>query len=145
MSTNRKQIETGWGPPRTNPDGTVVCRKCGKVVPKGRRTFCSAACVHEWRIKTDPGYVRHQVFLRDKGICAKCGTDTMVGTYPRALRTGHLWQADHIIPVIEGGGECDLGNFRTLCTVCHKGETSALVKRLAVKRKSNHGQTGMFG
>jgi len=24
-----------------------------------------------------------------------------------------LWDADHIIPVIEGGGECDLANIRT--------------------------------
>ena len=27
----------------------------------------------------------------------------------------HLWDADHIVPVVEGGGECDLANMRTLC------------------------------
>ena len=47
---------------------------------------------------------------------------------------GHFWQADHIVPVAEGGGECDLTNFRTLCTPCHKKETSSLNQRLARKR-----------
>ena len=32
---------------------------------------------------------------------------------------GDFWQADHIVPVAEGGGECSLANLRTLCTPCH--------------------------
>ena len=36
---------------------------------------------------------------------------------------GHFWQADHIVPVAEGGGMCELSNFRTLCTKCHAQET----------------------
>ena len=40
--------------------------------------------------------------------------------------SGQLWQADHIIPVCEGGGECDLNNYRTLCTVCHQEQTNKL-------------------
>ena len=39
---------------------------------------------------------------------------------------GQFWQADHIVPVCEGGGECDLTNLRTLCTMCHEKETSGL-------------------
>ena len=39
---------------------------------------------------------------------------------------GQLWQADHIVAVCEGGGECDLDNYRTLCTVCHQGQTNKL-------------------
>jgi len=34
-----------------------------------------------------------------------------------------FWQADHKIPVMEGGGSCGLDNFRTLCTPCHNNET----------------------
>lgn len=45
------------------------------------------------------------------------------------------WDADHIIPVVEGGGECDLSNYRTLCHPCHKGVTADLAKRTAAKRK----------
>jgi len=49
---------------------------------------------------------------------------------------GHTWEADHILPVIEGGGECDLSNLRTLCLKCHRKETAALAKRRAEKRKT---------
>src|SRR5262249_38303914 len=31
-----------------------------------------------------------------------------------------LWDADHILPVAAGGGECDLSNMRTLCLKCHR-------------------------
>jgi 5-methylcytosine-specific restriction protein A len=48
-------------------------------------------------------------------------------------RRRHLWDADHILPVAEGGGECDLGNMRTLCLKCHQDATAALVKRLAAR------------
>jgi 5-methylcytosine-specific restriction endonuclease McrA len=33
---------------------------------------------------------------------------------------GGLWDADHIIPVKDGGGLCGLENMRTLCIPCHK-------------------------
>lgn len=46
------------------------------------------------------------------------------------------WDADHIIPVAEGGGECDLSNYRTLCHPCHKQATAALAARLAIARKA---------
>jgi 5-methylcytosine-specific restriction endonuclease McrA len=40
-----------------------------------------------------------------------------------------LWQADHIVPVSEGGGLCSLDGYRTLCTACHKKESAALAAR----------------
>jgi 5-methylcytosine-specific restriction enzyme A len=40
-----------------------------------------------------------------------------------------LWQADHIKPVVEGGGGCGLYNYRTLCLRCHKGATAELAHR----------------
>jgi len=137
VSTRRTQ-PGGWTDRRRQP-----CRWCQGAVPKGRFTFCSAACVHEWRLRTDPGYLREQVFLRDRGVCAQCGVDT------EALRKDkrkldfcarrqfekdwghrrHLWDADHIVPVAEGGGECDLANMRTLCLKCHLAATAALLRR----------------
>jgi 5-methylcytosine-specific restriction protein A len=96
-------------------------------------------------VRTDPGYLREQVFARDRGVCAACGVDA------EALRKNkrkldyaarkqfekewglrrHLWDADHIVPVVEGGGECDLANVRTLCLKCHRAATTALRQRLA--------------
>lgn len=116
-------------------------------VPKGRLTFCSDYCVNEWRLRTDPGYLRERVFKRDRGICAMCAIDTVAelahlkrlrgaGRLARfmewGLRPGErrsLWDADHIIPVVEGGGECDLNNLRTLCLKCHRKVTAELRKR----------------
>lgn len=48
---------------------------------------------------------------------------------------GHTWEADHIIPVIEGGGGCGPEGYRTLCLACHKVETAKLAARRAVARK----------
>ena len=47
-----------------------------------------------------------------------------------ATQEGHFWQADHVLPVIEGGGSAGLENFRTLCTPCHAQETAKLRIRL---------------
>lgn len=47
-----------------------------------------------------------------------------------------LWEADHILPVVEGGGGCGLENLRTLCRCCHRAETRALARRRAVARRA---------
>ncbi len=134
--------------PRDPETGQPLCRRCNKPVPKGRRTFCSQACVHEWRLRTDPAYLRDAVFARDKGICAQCGIDTTILRRDMkkldyaarkkflkdyGLKEGSrksLWDADHILPVAEGGGQCDLSNMRTLCLLCHRKVTAALLQRL---------------
>jgi 5-methylcytosine-specific restriction protein A len=138
MSTRRTQ-PGGWVDRTRQP-----CRWCRGEVPKGRFTFCSEACVHEWKLRTDAGYLREQVFQRDRGVCAQCGLDTEVlRKDKRELdyaarrqfekdwgRRRHLWDADHIVPVAEGGGECDLANMRTLCLKCHRAATLALLHKL---------------
>jgi 5-methylcytosine-specific restriction endonuclease McrA len=105
--------------------------------------------VHEWRLRTDPGYLREQVLARDRGICALCLIDTRAAFLDlKRARGSHriklldrwglvrlnrktLWDADHILPVAEGGGECDLNNLRTLCLPCHRQQTRELRMRLA--------------
>lgn len=47
-----------------------------------------------------------------------------------------LWEMDHTVPVIEGGGSCGLENLRTLCWTCHRKETAALAARRAEARKA---------
>jgi 5-methylcytosine-specific restriction endonuclease McrA len=145
-------------PGRTQRGGWVKakklsqCRRCSGEIPDGRRTFCSDECVHQWKLRTDPGYLRDHVFERDKGVCALCGTDTVAlrlhflkldykARYrflkEWKLREGFrksLWDADHVVPVAEGGGECDLTNMRTLCLKCHRQATAELRERLTSKR-----------
>lgn len=47
-----------------------------------------------------------------------------------------LWDMDHIVPVIDGGGECDLGNLQTMCLWCHREKTAAMAKRRAKERRN---------
>ena len=130
------------------PSGRALCRWCSLEVPRRRLTFCSDWCVHEWRLRTDPGYLRQQVFARDRGRCSLCRIDALEAFRRLKRARGNsrkimldyfglnsisrksLWDADHILPVCEGGGECDLGNIRTLCLACHRDVTYALHHRL---------------
>jgi 5-methylcytosine-specific restriction protein A len=148
----------GWADRALLPkgrNGRALCRWCNLEVPPRRSTFCSDWCVHEWKLRSDPGYLRDQVFQRDQGICAICKVDTRAayfelkrsrGTHRERLlaRWGlkrinrkSLWDADHIVPVAEGGGECDVDNLRTLCLACHRRETLELRQRLFAKRASS--------
>ena len=129
------------------PNGRGLCRWCNLEVPKGRFTFCSDWCVEEWRLRTDPGYLREKVLDRDRGVCACCGIDCLAAwrdfkrlrgaarlkaSLDWGLRRGlrkSLWDADHIVPVVEGGGECELANIRTLCLKCHRSRTAELRRR----------------
>jgi 5-methylcytosine-specific restriction endonuclease McrA len=140
----------GWVDRKAIPrgaNGRGLCRWCSLEVPRGRYTFCSEFCVHEWKLRTQPAYLREQVLHRDRGICACCGVDTIAearrlryarGTNRESLLAHwglrrrsrkSLWDADHIIPVVEGGGECDLANIRTLCLRCHRQATAHLLRR----------------
>lgn len=132
------------------PNNLPLCRWCElEILAKRRRTFCSDYCVHQWRLRTDPGYLRDQVFARDRGLCHLCRADTVaiyaalkrargkariagLSLYGMQTITSRrsLWDADHILPVAEGGGQCDLDNIRTLCLPCHREVTAQLRLRL---------------
>lgn len=157
MSTTRKMA--GGRVDRTElpqgPSGRALCRWCAMEVPPRRQTFCSPWCVHEWRLRSNPGYLREQVLLRDKGVCAVCRVDTVHAFHVlrrvRGVRRAELltrwgltrmnrrslWDADHTLPVAEGGGECDLENLRTLCVLCHRKATEALRVRLRQTGRSD--------
>ncbi len=138
MST-RRASPGGWVKRQKSP-----CRWCGAEVTARRLTFCGDACVHEWKLRTDPAYLRSQVFARDRGVCSLCGLDTEAlrkdkrkldyrarRQFEKDWGSRHsLWDADHIVPVAEGGGECGLANMRTLCLKCHRSVTAALRRRL---------------
>ena len=89
---------------------------CGEKLFGRKKRWVSETCqiiaVNKFQIiKGDTSVIRFHLFERDQGACRICGliSDT--------------WQADHIIPVAEGGGGCDLSNFQTLCLCCHKDKT----------------------
>jgi 5-methylcytosine-specific restriction endonuclease McrA len=153
-------------PPKKNDAGENLCRYCGKVLSGRRTAWCSDECSETAMIICYPSFARSATFRRDKGVCAKCGIDTVSlqrrtykliqkitskKRYKRAERVRHhmkakgwpcdwygtrsWWDADHIHPVVEGGGLCGLENYRTLCCPCHKKETAELAKRRAKKKR----------
>lgn len=145
---------TGFIDPKTlpiNDEGYRCCRYCSQSVKPPKRTFCSKNCVHEYRLRSNGNYLRQQVYLRDRGICAICKLDTkklatqltlldINDPQREILLTQHnihkkrkiklrkngggLWDADHILAVKDGGGQCGLKNIRTLCIKCHKLKTA---------------------
>ena len=139
------------------------CKWCGDKVTQGGRVYCGKRCRIEAYVRM--GYVSKYLFERDRGICIKCGMDTVwlrnkireivrlwrrygprdisyyisysefwdaYGPWGRGPYK-RLWEADHIIPVCEGGGCCGLDNYQTLCLRCHKEDSARLAKRRAVK------------
>lgn len=141
------------------PNGRPLCRFCQTEVETGRRTFCSDACVFSWKLRTNGGFLREQVFERDRGVCSGCGLDTerLKSVLSRLAQTDHAkyleltrrykilhrhdfkvdrhyWEADHIIPVKQGGGQCGLENLTTLCVPCHKSKTKTQLSRKKTRR-----------
>lgn len=145
------------------------CRWCGEPCKGRRSSFCSGhptnyrrgqailvgeGCVHEWMLRSTPGYLRQEVFRRDRGVCAACGIDTialkdLTWRFPSpkaAERKGlvltavevfgalgfsvseawgdGMWHADHVVPVERGGGLCGLDQMQTLCAPCHRRKTA---------------------
>jgi len=135
---------------KLGPNGRRLCRQCKKEVHPPRKTFCSDECVHEWKLRSSGKYLREQVYLRDLGRCNLCKVDTRIQriqledalrecgydekdpryaaliaslSLTRSEARKSLWQADHIRPVENGGGECGLGGIQSLCVSCHKAKT----------------------
>ena len=140
-----------------NEEGFTMCRYCNKGVKPPRRTMCSKECAHEMKLRTNGKYLRLCVYKRDNGICKICGEDTktiakqalflqqsnLIKELEDYLKTksislkrkiwkkkvgGGLWDADHIVQVKDGGGQCGLDNIRTLCIKCHKDKTFNRIK-----------------
>ena len=111
--------------------------------------------MNQRKLRTDPSYLRDLVFERDGGICARCGVDCAAELLKLKVSRGRkrldawsqwglkpgqrssLWDADHIAPVVEGGGECDLENIRTLCIRCHREVTAELRQRRSLQTQKS--------
>lgn len=234
MSKRRARSAYSTGIKKDPETGKNLCRWCEKpVTAPRRRTFCSEECVHEWKVRSDPGYVRMVVERRDKGICQGCSINVgFIEQFFRAYRTlkhqftpihpadygrankrhtfysghgtfryiydedlikwtgltqdqwshelsdrtrrlvarrlrrtarlmarefwgqlpewvqerfpdhrqyrwsaKHLWEADHIEEVADGGGECGLDNYQTLCLRCHWDKSAESRKKRNARKK----------
>lgn len=104
-------------PHKPKVNGKQICRvpDCDEPLPRGRSSWHSREHMElgSYQLST----FRGAVLYRDKGICQLCGT-----------RCDGDGEADHIVPVIEGG-PTTLENGRWLCPPCHKLETRKLHQR----------------
>lgn len=147
---NKRWMDYSDLPYADAPQG--ICRWCGRECKGRRKTWCSKKCVKEYALRSDPRAVRRALRKRDKGICAECGLDTLAlkrklkgcieeqraiiypygYTRPKDVKRS-LWEAAHIVGVVDGGGACDLDNYKTLCVPCHRKETIEGIKTRAQK------------
>ncbi len=166
LTRERTLKDKGWKNPEDlpkGPNGRPLCRHCQKETQPPKRTFCSDPCVHEFKIRSNPGYAREQILKRDRGICATCNLDTgQLREVLHALRmqseeaylrlslhyrilygfgfplSEHYWEMDHIFPVAHGGGSCGLENLQTLCIPCHRAKTREQMRRKRLRRKGKN-------
>jgi len=133
------------------PKGHCLCG-CGQRLPPRRRKWASDACiavaVRRYEIlKGDIHVIRMALRERDLAVCVRCFRQcevlacwwplngylgSLTGVYRR--ETLIPWEAHHVVPVVEGGGGCDLEGYQTLCRDCHHLETAQLARRRAGHR-----------
>lgn len=113
-----------------------VCSTCGTDTRAlARHLHSLARAVSLARFKRDPSGTWHQVdspeaqdaarqlwdALRSAGVPVRPGETPT--SQPPVLELPHLWEADHVQPVVKGGGGCGLDNLVTLCRACHGRKT----------------------
>lgn len=84
-------------------DGSGYCARHKKAARQRDELLRPSAVRHQWA---------RDVKRRD-GCCVLCGH---IGTPANPL------EADHIVPLAQGGRAYDFGNGRTLCHRCHVAE-----------------------
>lgn len=110
----------GYNPPTAAyyDNSDKRCRKC-KGELTGRKTrFCSYNCSEAFWMLRHWANFRLDIFKEDNWTCRRCG-------YEAAHNGTAALQADHIIPLADGGPEFLRSNIRTLCIPCHKVITKA--------------------
>jgi len=159
--SRRPSVSQPFRGQRDPATGRALCCWCGKVVPPRAVRWCGAECVARYRIaKGDQGAARH--FLRygfddparlrhnSPLQCAICALDLSEHAIEARLRQAEAdgaarwmrqvrdltgWDADHTIPIVEGG-PLTPENLRVLCKPCHRRETAALRQRMAERRRA---------
>jgi 5-methylcytosine-specific restriction endonuclease McrA len=122
--------------------GSRQCAWCLSRIDKTNKRirYCSDDCQSEVYRRLVPGHVRTLLWERDEGRCGICGVECRDWHWRiidgvRVEDTRPDWQADHVVPVEQGGSFCGLDNYQTLCENCHKCKTAEQVGRKAKRRQ----------
>lgn len=144
-----------------NQAGEKICVMCGKPLTGRKLRWCGDNECFQlmWIRSGDQAAMRRYLVDRDKGICAGCGMDAELlkevlyhgrrksargfteWCKSKAIPCGyhyHVWEADHIIPVSEGG-EHHEDNLQILCLNCHHKKA----RKIKIDERE-YGQRGLF-
>jgi 5-methylcytosine-specific restriction protein A len=131
-----------------------ICAICGVNAEKLYRVVKRLWYVERGQFRTAMGYNLHpyrrverlatgfysEAFLKAWQDACFGRSSRITVKYPWVASRLHggyrsFWEADHIVPVVEGGGGCGLDGYRTLCVRCHRAETRELHRRLRDKKR----------
>lgn len=118
------------------------CASCGldvsKEFPRIKEAAKEIRRYYEWWWRVSP--------VTAPGVRAEIGTiwdlheavsRTLKEKFPGwSLSRSTGWDVDHIVPVAEGGGQCDLDNLQTLCMPCHRQKTAEMNRRRFRKNRT---------
>lgn len=96
-------------PKRKDAGGRNLCRVCGQLTIDNSHTFCGPRCLRDFFMQTDWQRVRAVIYVRDGGVCMKCGKKV----------TRKNFHVDHIVPLAIGGDEWELANLELTCPSCN--------------------------
>ena len=145
MSLRRPDVKLPFAGKVDPKTGRALCVWCGTPVTGRRVRWCGDDCVMDYKLaRGDQSAARRLVWKLHRGVCQICGVD--VNKRRRQIKAEHgyvkpehrdlvKWEADHIVPIVEGG-KLARDNLRTACRVCHKDVTRKLSQRLVAKRKA---------
>lgn len=105
MSTNRRRALVPEDQLPKGPNGWKLCRQCSTEVKPPKRTFCSQRCVSEYKLQSDPSFLRRKVYGRDRGICRACHANTDL--VAKALKELDKWT--YTDATFEGGRDRMIG------------------------------------
>lgn len=116
-----------------------ICATCGRDCHALERDLLTMLHTNPSRLDGELerlGMVRHRAGSIDHRLAveqpqAKQGARKRLWDPSRTL-----WEADHILAVVDGGGSCDLSNLQTLCWACHATKTAELATRRAEARRN---------
>lgn len=111
-----------------------VCCECGQDWRELRTVWRSLLGGHRYHEAHIGPHKRNSISLRWQAPAALYELRRHYGDFDPERS---LWEADHIVPVVLGGGCCDLANLRTLCQRCHKLETRRLAATRAEMRRAD--------
>ena len=99
------------------------------------RSICGLDCARltaRAKLERDPAKRRDLVL---RAVPAFAARPRMLEAFVAQPLEGHLWHADHVVPVARGGGQCGLENVRTLCVLCHCHVTAQQCSARARERR----------